>query len=64
MHCANCLTHLDVVAHFPLSAMPADDVPKAEFRVKIIHRGGGVPSASKAAIGVVSGLQPNFEVSD
>lgn len=64
VHCANCLTHLDVVAHFPLSAMPADDVPKAEFRVKIIHRGGGVPSASKAAIGVVSGLQPNFEVSD
>ncbi|AOJ05180.1 tyrosinase [Burkholderia mayonis] len=64
VHCANCLTHLDVVAHFPLSAIPADDVPKAKFRVEFIHRGGGVPSAARAAIATVAGLQPQFEVAD
>ena len=37
--CANCLTHLEVQAHFPLSNVPADEVDRAKFRLVIQHRG-------------------------
>ena len=42
--CANCLTHLEVIAHFPLSTMPADAVDQAEYRVEIQHRGPRLPA--------------------
>jgi len=39
VHCANCLTHLEVVAHFPLSNVPASEVnDRLQFRVEIFHR--------------------------
>ena len=41
--CANCLTHLEVIAHFPLSSMPADAVDQAEYRLEIQHRGPELP---------------------
>lgn len=37
--CANCLTHQEVIAHFPLLAMPSSAVNKAEFHIEIQHRG-------------------------
>jgi tyrosinase len=37
--CANCLTHLEVIAHFPLSSMPVDAVDRAEYRLEFQHRG-------------------------
>lgn len=43
VNCANCLTHLEVIASFSLSAMPADEVDRAEFHVDIRHRGSGQP---------------------
>lgn len=39
VHCANCLTHLDVEAFFPLDALPADKIDDAEFSFTIQHRG-------------------------
>lgn len=39
VRCANCLTHLEVVAHFPLYSLPADKLDQAEFSVSIQHRG-------------------------
>ena len=42
--CANCLTHLEVIAHFPLSTVPADAVDQAEYRVEIQHRGSELPA--------------------
>ncbi|OZG75462.1 tyrosinase [Hahella sp. CCB-MM4] len=37
--CANCLTHLEVIAHFPLDTLSADLVDKAEYWITIQHRG-------------------------
>jgi tyrosinase len=41
--CANCLTHLEVVAHFSLHAMPEDAVGKAEYSITIQQRGAKTP---------------------
>jgi tyrosinase len=54
VRCANCLTHLEVVAHFPLSNIPAKDVDKAEFRVEIQQRREELPV----------NLKYTFEVND
>ncbi len=54
VRCANCLTHLEVVAHFPLSSIPVKDVDKAQFRVEIQQRGEALPEK----------LKYTFEVSD
>jgi tyrosinase len=37
--CANCLTHLEVIAHFSLRSIPEDQVDKAAFSISIQHRG-------------------------
>ncbi len=37
--CANCLTHLEVIAHFPLDTLSEDLVDKAEYWITIQHRG-------------------------
>lgn len=39
VRCANCLTHLEVVASFPLSNIPEAAVNRAKFRIEIQHRG-------------------------
>lgn len=52
--CANCLTHLEVVAHFPLRAFTDDEVDRSRFRVQITHRAKQLPE----------GLTPEFTVLD
>ncbi|AUX46382.1 pigment biosynthesis-related tyrosinase [Sorangium cellulosum] len=37
--CANCRTHLNVIAHFPLSTLTDEEVENATFSVKITQRG-------------------------
>jgi tyrosinase len=44
VHCANCLTHLEVVAHFPLNSMTAADVEQADFHITVQHRGAELPA--------------------
>ncbi|WP_019501743.1 tyrosinase family protein [Pseudanabaena sp. PCC 6802] len=44
IRCANCLTHLEVIAHFPLGNMPAEAVERAKFRLEIQHRGAELPA--------------------
>jgi tyrosinase len=39
IRCANCLTHLEVVAHFSLHPLAAEEVEHATYRVEIQHRG-------------------------
>ncbi|WP_392531681.1 tyrosinase family protein [Nostoc sp. C117] len=36
--CANCLTHLEVIAHFPLSAIPKEAVGNGEYHLEFKHR--------------------------
>ncbi len=45
IQCANCLTHLEVIAHFPLSSIPADAIDRAQYHVEIQHRGKTLPAA-------------------
>lgn len=52
INCANCLTHLEVVAHFSLDALPADAVDSAEFRVDVRHRGDDLPADMKLKLQV------------
>ena len=56
VHCANCLTHLEVIAHFPLSDIPASvDLEKdVRFHLAIQHRGSELPA----------GLRYHFEIRD
>jgi tyrosinase len=60
VRCANCLTHLEVVAHFPLGALPADSVDGARFRIEVQYRGSGVPSepATPLSAGELSAAAP------
>jgi len=55
--CANCLTHLEVITHFPLSSMPADAVDQAEFRLEIQHRGPELPAALSYTLEVEDKVQ-------
>jgi tyrosinase len=48
--CANCLTHLEVIAHFPLLNMPADAIKQADFHLEIQHR-AAEPSLSSRTLG-------------
>lgn len=52
--CANCMTHQEVIAHFPLAAIPAAQQEQAEFHIAIQHRGSSkvlahAPAATAAA---------------
>jgi tyrosinase len=48
--CANCRTHLEVIAHFPLKNMLEEDVRSATFSVKVHHRGAALPAGFKPAL--------------
>ena len=50
--CANCLTHLEVIAHFPLRAMPQDLVDKAEYLIAIQHRRSSKPTSIGQLVGI------------
>ncbi|MCZ8117535.1 MAG: tyrosinase family protein [Microcystis sp. LE18-22.4A] len=51
--CANCLTHLEVIAYFPLDQIPENLIDSAKYRLDIQHRGSKLPK-----------LQYNFAVID
>jgi tyrosinase len=61
--CANCLTHLEVIAHFSLHTIPEELVDKAEYSITIQHRGNtkrmkidkktGISEAALAALAIV-----------
>jgi tyrosinase len=38
--CANCLTHVEVVAHFPLHGVAVDAVQAGGYHVELVHRTG------------------------
>ena len=50
--CSNCLTHLEVVAHFPLRALPEDQVNKAEYSITIQHRRSSKPTSIGQLVGI------------
>jgi tyrosinase len=47
VNCANCLNHLEVKAHFPLTNVPEEDRDKADYSISFQHRGN--PGVLKAA---------------
>ena len=51
--CANCQTHLEVIAHFDLSIMPEDDVSSAQFRLEIKHRQTELPKEFKFELSII-----------
>ncbi|XXT21146.1 tyrosinase family protein [Sorangium sp. So ce429] len=50
--CANCRSHLEVIAHFSLRSMPEDEVDRATFTVKVHHRGSVLPAGLKTVLKV------------
>ena len=64
--CANCLTHMEVIAHFSLDCMPADAGDNAHSWVEIQHRGAGIPvvpaGQSHPAASLPAGLTINLNV--
>jgi len=44
IQCANCRTHLEVIAHFPLSGLTDVEVSRAKFELKVQHRGQTLPT--------------------
>jgi tyrosinase len=56
VNCANCLTHMEVVAHFPLHSLRSDDVDGARFHVEIQHR-APPPSADPKLLSPQAGLE-------
>lgn len=50
--CANCQTHLDVVARFPLTMLSAADIEKATFSATVTHRGDELPDAVNLRLSV------------
>ncbi len=53
INCANCLNHLEVIAHFPLINVPVEERDKAEFKIAIQHRG-----TATTGTGAVEGVVP------
>jgi len=50
--CANCQTHLDVVARFPLTMMSEDEIGRARFSAQISHRGEEMPAGVNLRLSV------------
>lgn len=58
--CANCLTHLEVEAFFPLSDLTPDQVTKASFRIEVQHRGQGIPAATTRGQSLTAAFHKKF----
>jgi tyrosinase len=52
--CANCRTHLEVIAHFPLTEMPSEAIDQATFTVEVQHRGKVFPEEFTYEVSVSS----------
>jgi tyrosinase len=50
--CANCQTHLDVVARFPLTMLSEEEVSLAMFSARILHRSEEMPQGVKLRLSV------------
>lgn len=59
--CANCLTHLEVVAHFSLRMIPEPLVDKATYSIVIQHRGDTKNIPINKAIGSTETAQTELE---
>lgn len=54
--CANCLTHQEVIAYFPLSSLPEGIADKAQFRIEIQQRGSGIPTSGAGRLSLAAAL--------
>ncbi|WP_114285417.1 tyrosinase family protein [Candidatus Halocynthiibacter alkanivorans] len=50
--CANCQTHLDVSAHFPLDMLSNSEIASATFEATISHRGESLPASVQLELSV------------
>ncbi len=68
IRCRNCLTHLEVIAHFPLDDIPSGEADRATYRVAFQHRGAPVDLATAQmatrAAELPEGLSPRLYVAD
>lgn len=53
--CANCLTHMEVVAHFPLSSQVLEAAEPAQFEIEIQHR-APPPASNPNLLSATAGL--------
>ncbi|WP_437876846.1 tyrosinase family protein [Sorangium sp. So ce513] len=64
LSCANCRTHLEVVAHFPLREMSEDEVGRAAFNVAVHHRDEARPGSIKTRSTLSRDLKVTYEITD
>jgi tyrosinase len=62
INCANCLTHLEVIAHFPLSSALAAAVDRTEYRLEVQHRGADFLPSTGIPLNVVSRIDRRTEL--
>lgn len=56
VNCANCLTHMEVIAHFPLHRLGEDEIDTADYHIEIQHR-APPPSADPKLLSLHAGLE-------
>lgn len=61
--CANCLTHMEVIGHFPLTDIPAELLAQAKFDVRVQHRGGPSAPGATGELLLAPELPPDLAVS-
>jgi tyrosinase len=61
INCANCLTHLEVIAHFPLPSTLASTADQAAYRLEIQHRGVDFLPAISMPLNAVSRIDNRTE---
>jgi tyrosinase len=62
IRCTNCMTHMEVVAHFPLDRLPVNEVDNATFRVEIQHRGKGIPVSPRERTSGAAALPAGLDI--
>ncbi len=50
--CANCRTHLEVIAHFSLAGLTDEQIKNATFSMRVQHRGAALPKGFKVDFSV------------
>jgi len=62
INCANCLTHLEVIAHFPLSSALAAAVDRTEYRLEVQHRAAYFLPSTGIPLNAVSWIDRRTEL--